>query len=151
MRTLVFLIPMVYDLDNGDVRLITDSWPLLIKLHLGHNWGFSIISELTWSGIAYLLSCCPQMIDLSILLDSTVDDVALVMSLPDFRHLRHLCFLDILDSIIRDVEIFAHSLFTIAPLVVVLCGWGYESAELEISLPLEASVFISQVDNVIWG
>ena len=150
MRTFTLLIPMIYDLDNSDIKLIADRWPLLIKLQIGHDWGFSLPPQLTWSGIAYLLHRCPQMINLSIALDSRVDDVVLMTSLPNFRPNCHLRFLYMLDSVIEDVETFAHSLFAIAPLVALLSGTGYESAELEISPPLKASAFFSQVDSVVW-
>ncbi|KAI1786644.1 hypothetical protein LXA43DRAFT_50651 [Ganoderma leucocontextum] len=151
MRVFSINTPLVVDMGNDDLKAIADAWPLLVALLLMDNWGFVNLPEVTWAGVAYLAYKCPQLIALSLSLDSRIDDVALTTSLPSFRPNTHLRFLSVTDSVLDDVEIFAHSLFAIAPLIVGIDGWGHESELLEISVPLASpSAFLDQAESLMW-
>ena len=151
MRVFCINTPLMIDMGNEDIKAIADAWPLLVGLMLVDDWGFVNLPEVTWAGVAYLTHMCPQLITLSISLDSRIDDVALVTSLPSFRPNMHLRFLSITDSVLDDVEVFAHSLFAIAPLVVGIDGWGHESEVLGISVPMANSfAFLDQVELLMW-
>uniref|UniRef100_A0A5K1K0P3 Cell surface hydrophobicity-associated protein n=1 Tax=Ganoderma boninense TaxID=34458 RepID=A0A5K1K0P3_9APHY len=143
--------PLVVDMGNEDLQAIADAWPRLVALLLMDGWGFANIPEATWAGVAYLTHKCPRLVSLSISIDSRIDDVALTTSLPSFQPNMRLRFLSVMDSVLKDVDVFAHSLFAIAPLVVGVDGWGFKNERLEISIPLEdASTFFDQVESVMW-
>lgn len=151
MRSFTIETPLIVDIDNNDLKAIADAWPLLVSLLFMDGWGFMNLPEITWAGVGYLLWKCPQLIYLSISLDSRIDDVALTTSLPSFRPNTHLRFLWVTDSVLDDVEVFAHSLFAIAPLIVGIDGHGHENETLEISVPLaNPSAFLDHVESLMW-
>ncbi|PIL32925.1 hypothetical protein GSI_05043 [Ganoderma sinense ZZ0214-1] len=151
MRVFSINTPLIVEMGNEDLKAIANAWPLLVGLLLLDGWGFVNLPEVTWAGVAYVLHKCPQLITLSLSLDTRIDDVALMTSLPSFRPNMHLRFLSITDSVLDEVEVFVHSLFAIAPLVVGIDGWGHESEMLEISVPMaNASAFLDQVESLMW-
>ena len=150
IRIFVLAMPLVMEFRNEALRKIADAWPLLVSLGLEEGWGFNTPAEITWSGVAYLAFKCPQLINLSISLDTRVDDVALTLSLPGFRPNTSLRYLSVQDGLLGDADLFAQSLFAFAPLIVGIDGWGFDSEELEITLPLEAPAFFDQVEVLMW-
>ncbi|PIL32916.1 hypothetical protein GSI_05034 [Ganoderma sinense ZZ0214-1] len=151
IRVFSLSTPLVVEMGNDDLKAIANAWPHLVALLLLDDLGFMTLPEVTWAGVAYLTHKCPRLVSLTISLDSRVDDVAMTTSLPSFRPNTHLRFLSVMDSIFTDVEVFAHSLFAIAPLVVGIDGWGYEHETLEISVPLrDSSTFLDQVESAMW-
>ncbi|PIL32914.1 hypothetical protein GSI_05032 [Ganoderma sinense ZZ0214-1] len=151
MRSFTISTPLIVDMANDDLRAIADAWPLLVTLLLMDDWGFVNLPEVTWAGVAYLLWKCPQLMILSLSLDSRIDDVALTTSLPSFRPNMRLRFVSVTDSVLDDAEVFAHSLFAIAPLVIGIDGWGHKNELLEISVPMANSfAFLDQVELLLW-
>ncbi|KAI0705290.1 hypothetical protein C8T65DRAFT_696414 [Cerioporus squamosus] len=85
-----------------------------------------------------------------LMFDSTSDDLETITSLPEFRPNMTLRHLNLQDSILGDMDTFAHNLFAIAPLTVGINGGAYELEDLGISPLLPPSIFYPQVEKIMW-
>ena len=149
MRRFKLAAPLVTSFDNGAMKSIADAWPLLVDMCIG-GYGFLYTPSITWSGLGYLLWKCPEMEDLAIAFNSTVDDLESITSFAGFRPNRSLRHLYLQDSILGDVDSFAENLFAIAPLTVGINGHAYDNEELGIFPMTPPGMFYPQVEKILW-
>ncbi|KAI9063937.1 hypothetical protein FKP32DRAFT_650059 [Trametes sanguinea] len=115
-----------YFVDEDYIRM-ADAWPGIISLSIMDGWGAILRSPATWMGVGYMVTRCPQMLQIEVPFDTTSTNVDELLHLPDFRPNHSLRFFNVLDSPLPDnVEHFARSLVTIAPRVVGVFAAGYE-------------------------
>ncbi|RPD58102.1 hypothetical protein L227DRAFT_196640 [Lentinus tigrinus ALCF2SS1-6] len=147
MRRFILWSPFIVVFDNDDITRISLAWPRLVTLYIG-EYGFATNSDITWAGLAHLLHNCPQLERLHISLDATSTDVGVVTSLPGFRPNTSLRYLGAQDSVLGDVELFAESLFAIAPLCFIIDGYAFECEDIQ--APMDPIAFYGQVETVLW-
>lgn len=62
-----------FDLDDGFLFLMATSWPSLQTLFLGHIFGWHSTSNITLDGLVPLVAYCPDLQNLGIVVDATLD------------------------------------------------------------------------------
>lgn len=62
-----------FDLDDGFLFLMATSWPSLQTLFLGHIFGWHSTSNITLNGLVPLVTYCPDLQNLGIVIDATLD------------------------------------------------------------------------------
>ena len=62
-----------FDLDDGFLFLMATSWPSLQTLFLGHIFGWHSTSNITLNGLVPLVTYCPDLQNLGIVVDATLD------------------------------------------------------------------------------
>ncbi|RPD58120.1 hypothetical protein L226DRAFT_156608 [Lentinus tigrinus ALCF2SS1-7] len=149
IRRFILKSLFVVTFDNNAISRIGLAWPLLIALVIG-EYGFCTHSNITWIGLAHLLHNCPQMEVVHLSLDATSTDVGGMTSLPEYRPNKSLRYLGAQDSVLGDVELFAESLFAIAPLCHVIDGDVFECEDVGIQAPMDPIAFYGQVETVLW-
>jgi len=71
------LLSCTFDLDDAALLLMATSWPALQTLHLGHIFGWRRTSSITLDGLVPLVTYCPELRSLGIVLDAMMDPVSL--------------------------------------------------------------------------
>ena len=67
------ILHCTFDLDDEALLLMAMSWPFLQTLYLGHIAGWHHVSNITLDGLVPLVECCPELQNLGIVLDATID------------------------------------------------------------------------------
>ena len=151
MRIFRFIVPFFYKLGDEEIECIADAWPLLIQCRIGGRWGFTCESFITWSGLAQLVSKCPNLVELGISFDPRQDDMSSVTERNDFRPNHNLRYLNVQDSDLHSVEVFARQLFIIAPRIMTVLGRGPDDRDLDvIDISTGPHAFLEQVETMMW-
>ncbi|OJT12181.1 hypothetical protein TRAPUB_11291 [Trametes pubescens] len=122
-------IPFMAYINDDELGLMADSWPLLVDFRLQESWGFHMPSEITWAGVAYLVYRCPQLMHLFIALDMSSDNIEEVTSKPDFKPAPYLRHLHVLDSDFCDPEFLACCAHKLSPIFVEILGYGWHEMD----------------------
>lgn len=118
-------IPLMGHINDEELMLMADSWPLLVDLRIQESWGFNTASEITWAGVAYVVYRCPQIMHLFVALDMASDNIEEVTGKPDFRPAPYLRHLHVLDSDFCDPEFLARCAHKLSPVIVEIMGYGW--------------------------
>ncbi|RPD58094.1 hypothetical protein L226DRAFT_561915 [Lentinus tigrinus ALCF2SS1-7] len=125
LRFLQLQTPFHCFMVDQDIKDMADHWPLLIELRIADQFSWCTIPfETTWAGLAYLAWKCPQLIEVALAIDMTVDNVAETTCQAGFRQNMHLRLINCLDSTMCEVEQCARSVHAFAPLVWEIWGNG---------------------------
>lgn len=118
-------IPLMGHINDEELMLMADSWPLLVDLRIQESWGFNTASEITWAGVAYVVYRCPQIMHLFVALDMASDNIEEVTGKPDFKPAPYLRHLHVLDSDFCDPEFLARCAHKLSPVIVEIMGYGW--------------------------
>ena len=132
LRAFKLNVPLMGLLTDQDLRAIADAWPLLVEFRPIWRCQWSVApSAITWAGVAYLAWRCPQLIELDIGIDTTLQNVELTTDLPDFKPNKSLRMLEIMDSVLCEPELCARAISAFAPLVAEVSGVGVADVDEE--------------------
>ncbi|OSC98807.1 hypothetical protein PYCCODRAFT_916029 [Trametes coccinea BRFM310] len=147
LRYFILDVPLLNCLVDEDLMRMADAWPGLIAFSLMGGWRSFSTCSVTWKGVGYMVTRCPQMYDIKITFDPSSDNVDELVRMPGFRPNRWLRFFDVLDSPLpNDAEHFARSLVAVAPRVVRVDAMDTPDDDMYESIKVDPFAFCEQVD-----
>ncbi|KAJ2998457.1 hypothetical protein NUW54_g7026 [Trametes sanguinea] len=149
LRLFILHVPLFGNFLDEDIVRMADTWPGLINFRLMNARKLASQSPITWKGVGYMVTRCPQLTDIRLTFDTASNNVDEIVRLPGFRPNHWLRFFDVLDSTLSDdAEHFARSLVAIAPRVVLVEASGW-TEDPDGPLPVDPYAFCEQLEIIM--